>query len=51
MTPVAKTVMFRALADGTSSAGTIRGSTALRVGWLTAKNPCWTASSSMMTQT
>ena len=43
--------MFRALALGTMAGGTIRGSTALRVGWLTAKKPCWTASSANTTHT
>ena len=37
--------MVSELAAGSWSGGSSRGSTALRVGWLTAKNACWTANS------
>jgi hypothetical protein len=42
MAPACITVMFRELAAGRSVSGSSRGSTALRVGWLTAKNACCT---------
>ena len=41
--PAWKTVMLREVAAGSRSAGSSLGSTALRVGWLTAKNACCTA--------
>lgn len=41
MAPPVKTVMFRAFAAGSISCGTIRGSTAERVGWLMPKQACW----------
>ena len=40
MAPPVKTVMLSVLAEGRSSAGTMRGRTADRVGWLTAKKAC-----------
>ena len=43
--------MLSELAAGSSSSGTILGSTALRVGWLTAKNACWTANRLSSSQT
>ena len=46
-----RTVMFSALAAGSSSAGSSRGSTALRVGWLTARNAVCTANSTRTIQT
>ena len=51
ITPILKTVMPSAFAAGTMSIGTIRGMIALRVGWFTAKKPCWTASSASTSQT
>ena len=42
MAPAWKIVMFSELAAGSSSGGSSLGSTALRVGWLTAKNACCT---------
>ena len=38
--PADITVMFRAFAAGSSSAGRIRGRMATLVGWLTAKKAC-----------
>jgi hypothetical protein len=38
-------MMLSAFAAGSSAGSTILGSTALRVGWLTAKNACCTANS------
>ena len=49
--PACMTVMFSELAAGSSAAGTSRGSSALRVGWLTAKNACCTANSDSSSQT
>ena len=49
--PAWKTVMFSELAAGSSSSGRILGSTALRVGWLTAKNACCTANRLSSSQT
>ena len=43
--------MFSELAAGSSSSGRILGSTALRVGWLTAKNACCTAKRPSSSQT
>ena len=43
MAPACITVMFSELAAGSRFSGSSRGSTALRVGWLTAKNACCTA--------
>jgi len=51
MTPMLKTVMFSAFAADTISTGTILGRMALRVGWFTAKNPCWAASRIITVQT
>ena len=45
------TVMFRELAAGNCSAGTIRGIAADRVGLLIAKNACWTDSRHNTTHT
>ena len=42
MAPACITVMFSELAAGRSGSGSSRGSTAFRVGWLTAKNACCT---------
>ena len=42
MAPACITVMFSELAAGSRFSGSSRGSTALRVGWLTAKNACCT---------
>ena len=42
MAPACITVMFSELAAGSRWLGSSRGSTALRVGWLTAKNACCT---------
>ena len=49
--PAMKTVMFSELAAGSSSAGTSFGITALRVGWLTAKNACCTEKRHSSSQT
>ena len=43
--------MFSEFAAGSSSSGRILGSTALRVGWFTAKNACWTANRLSSSQT
>jgi hypothetical protein len=43
MPPACITVMLSEFAAGSCSAGSSLGSTADRVGWLTAKNACWTA--------
>ena len=43
--------MLSEFAAGSSSSGRILGSTALRVGWLTAKNACWTANRLSSSQT
>ncbi|GMA20405.1 hypothetical protein GCM10025862_24260 [Arsenicicoccus piscis] len=45
MAPAIMTVMFSEFADGSSEIGRIEGSSALRVGWFTAKNDCWIANS------
>ncbi len=45
MAPACITVMLSELAAGSSDIGSSRGSTALRVGWLTAKNACCTENS------
>ena len=45
MAPACMTVMLREFAAGSCSGGTSRGSSALRVGWLTAKNACCSANS------
>ncbi len=42
MAPACITVMFSELAAGSNGRGSSRGITALRVGWLTAKNACCT---------
>ncbi len=44
MTPIAKTVVLRALADATRPGPTSRGIIAARAGWLTAANAVCTAS-------
>ena len=49
--PACTTVMFSALAAGSSAAGSSRGSTALRVGWLTARNAVCTENSTSTVQT
>jgi hypothetical protein len=51
MAPACITVTFRALAAGSWCAGSSRGSTALLVGWLIAKNACWTANSARSSHT
>ena len=43
--------MFSEFAAGSCSSGTILGSRALRVGWLTAKNACWIAKITRITHT
>ena len=43
MPPACMTVMLSEFAAGRSSWSRMRGSSADRVGWLTAKNACWTA--------
>ena len=45
MAPAWKIVMFSEFPAGSRSGGSSFGSTALRVGWLIAKNACWTANS------
>ena len=51
MAPACITVMFSELAAGSRFSGSSRGSTALRVGWLTAKNACCTENSPSSSQT
>ena len=49
--PAWKTVMLSEFAAGSRSSGRSLGSTALRVGWLTAKNACCTAKRLSSSQT
>ena len=51
MAPACITVMFSELAAGSRFSGSSRGSTALRVGWLTAKNACCTENRQSSNQT
>ena len=51
MPPACITVMLSELAAGSRSVGSSLGSTADRVGWLTAKNACCTANSASSSQT
>jgi hypothetical protein len=51
MAPAWKTVMLSELAAGSSSRGRSLGSTALRVGWLTAKKACCSAKRLSSSQT
>ena len=51
MAPACITVMFSELAAGSRFSGSSRGSTALRVGWLTAKNACCTENRQSSIQT
>ena len=51
MAPACITVMFSELAAGSRACGSSRGSTALRVGWLTAKNACCSENSPSSSQT